>query len=156
MEFCPNCNIGLSTPEKVGGYCNNCGHNVRSNNTYETDKALRNKDFLIQCLNEQVDSLKRTLQQELHDNEMMRQYIKELEPYKQMYDDKFPAPMPKWDGVCRCGHKHSEHGGTLSINYTAGRCSIKGCDCLNFLMPSSEQVAHGSVATEVPSSNTDH
>jgi hypothetical protein len=39
----------------------------------------------------------------------------------------------KWDGRCVCGHKHSQHGPTGSINYTAGRCSVKGCNCAHFI-----------------------
>lgn len=38
----------------------------------------------------------------------------------------------QWDGVCDCGHKHSEHAKIVSHNYSAGSCSIKGCKCKYF------------------------
>lgn len=40
----------------------------------------------------------------------------------------------KWDGRCRCGHLHSEHRASSSINYSAGRCSIGECRCANFII----------------------
>lgn len=39
-----------------------------------------------------------------------------------------------WDGRCRCGHLHSEHRGSNSINYSAGRCSIGECRCAHFII----------------------
>ena len=33
-----------------------------------------------------------------------------------------------WNGVCRCGHRHSEHGPIISHNYTAGKCSLCSCE----------------------------
>jgi len=33
--------------------------------------------------------------------------------------------------ICQCGHKHSEHGKSYSINYTAGFCSK--CKCCHFI-----------------------
>ena len=38
---------------------------------------------------------------------------------------------PRWNGWCRCGHAHDDHGFTASINYTAGRCKV--CECRNFI-----------------------
>jgi hypothetical protein len=46
----------------------------------------------------------------------------------------FNPPKTKWDGLCRCGHRHSEHGISHSINYTAGKCS-KCVECKNFVSP---------------------
>lgn len=34
--------------------------------------------------------------------------------------------------ICVCGHTRSEHGPSLSINYTEGICD--DCDCMNFLL----------------------
>jgi hypothetical protein len=39
-----------------------------------------------------------------------------------------------WDGRCRCGHLHSEHRASNSINYSAGRCSVGECRCANFII----------------------
>jgi hypothetical protein len=44
-----------------------------------------------------------------------------------------------WNGTCICGHLHSEHGPSGSINYTAGRCTIKGCECRHFLHKESHE-----------------
>lgn len=35
--------------------------------------------------------------------------------------------------ICKCGHKFKTHTHTLSINYTAGFCSISKCNCEHFL-----------------------
>lgn len=37
----------------------------------------------------------------------------------------------EWNGNCICGHSHSDHGPSGSINYSAGRCSR--CNCLHFI-----------------------
>jgi len=34
--------------------------------------------------------------------------------------------------LCKCGHRHDDHGPTMSVNYTGGKCSC--CECRNFLM----------------------
>lgn len=39
----------------------------------------------------------------------------------------------EWNGRCKCGHLHSQHNPTTSINYTAGRCAVAGCNCRNFI-----------------------
>jgi hypothetical protein len=44
-----------------------------------------------------------------------------------------------WNGTCICGHLHSEHGHSGSINYTAGRCTITGCECRHFLHKESHE-----------------
>lgn len=44
-----------------------------------------------------------------------------------------PVKKEKWDGRCQCGHLHSEHGPTGSINYTAGRCHVGECRCAHFI-----------------------
>ena len=54
----------------------------------------------------------------------------------------------KWDGQCVCGHKHSEHGPTGSINYTAGRCYVKRCDCQHFI----NNKGYDDQPTDTPSS----
>lgn len=35
-----------------------------------------------------------------------------------------------WNGVCKCGHLHDQHGKSPNINYTAGKC--KNCSCAGF------------------------
>jgi len=40
--------------------------------------------------------------------------------------------------VCRCGHFHRKHGKSGSINFTAGECEVKGCDCSNFVIKQTE------------------
>lgn len=42
-----------------------------------------------------------------------------------------PKPSINLDGDCECGHKSSQHGKSMSINYTRGRCMK--CECKNFL-----------------------
>ena len=38
--------------------------------------------------------------------------------------------------VCKCGHRHDEHGAThRPYDYTAGPCCTKGCRCRYFCLP---------------------
>lgn len=34
--------------------------------------------------------------------------------------------------LCKCGHRHDEHGPTKSVNYSAGKCSC--CECRGFVI----------------------
>lgn len=43
--------------------------------------------------------------------------------------------------LCRCGHRHDEHGPTHSINYTAGLCLVRGCKCMNHCTPTARDLA---------------
>lgn len=59
------------------------------------------------------------------------------------FNDELREAVKEWDGLCRCGHKHSDHGNSTSVNYTAGRCSIPGCNCKHFIMPATLPVKGG-------------
>jgi hypothetical protein len=50
------------------------------------------------------------------------------------YEASDKAVNDSWDGRCRCGHLHSEHRASNSINYSAGRCSVGECRCANFII----------------------
>lgn len=51
---------------------------------------------------------------------------------KEVYQVIFPCQnKEKWNGVCKCGHKHDRHGKSFSINFSAGLC--KDCKCKNFI-----------------------
>lgn len=67
------------------------------------------------------------------------------------------AERVAWDGRCRCGHLHSEHSKSTSINYSAGSCSVGECRCKHFLMPTQKSVAT-SVCPDCAAFNksTDH
>lgn len=43
------------------------------------------------------------------------------------------------DPICRCGHLHTQHVIIKSHNYSAGRCIVKGCDCRNFVIKSTNK-----------------
>lgn len=61
--------------------------------------------------------------------------IKGSSTYQEYTKNTKPIPKSKWDGNCECGHKHSEHGESMSINYSAGCCQIDDCNCAHFLTP---------------------
>ena len=44
-----------------------------------------------------------------------------------------PEIKEKWNGRCCCGHLHSEHHPSSSVNYSAGHCTVGECRCKNFL-----------------------
>lgn len=41
--------------------------------------------------------------------------------------------MKKENPMCRCGHRHDQHGKSRSINFSAGTCEVKECKCERFL-----------------------
>lgn len=59
------------------------------------------------------------------------EYTKEeLEGFKKAFK---PERIQKWDGICECGHKHSDHSNVRTVNITAGKCNAKGCNCKYFV-----------------------
>ena len=50
------------------------------------------------------------------------------------------AERKSWDGRCRCGHLHSEHSKSTSINYSAGCCTVGECRCKYFLTPNTHPI----------------
>lgn len=41
--------------------------------------------------------------------------------------------MKKQNPMCRCGHRHDQHGKSMSVNYSAGNCANEKCKCKKFL-----------------------
>lgn len=58
-----------------------------------------------------------------------------LEEAVAMIKKAFPSKKKgeRWNGTCKCGHNHDNHSKSHSINYTAGACRDKKCDCSHFI-----------------------
>lgn len=143
----------MSTTEIVDRTCQNCGEIIPKYATHFRQQGDDWRDGYYVCESRPASSppAPPTMTGTLAGNraEKLRDNLHKLtteSPWFQTDAPKAPSTEPRYNDVCRCGHRAKNH-----FAYTE-RCTLMKCDCQEFIPeragPTSEQITEAVIAAE--------